>query len=326
MLAGIGIWNLLVIAVYFAIIIGIGLRASRHVKNQEDYFLAGRKFGKFIQTFTAFGTGTNVESPVGVATTTYTDGAAGIWSSLVYLFVTPIYWLIAPWMRRLRLLTMADYFEERYGSKAIAGLYTLVAALLMTTHLAVGFSAASKTVLALVPKDAEQLTDAERAELERSRELRRLEEANFSTLSAEEKTRLAALTREAPHRFFSHINPHVLIWIICGVVIVYGMAGGLEAAALTDALQGMSIILMTVILFPFCWARINDVHGGSGVMDALETVHRELPECFFQVLGSPTLMDFTWFYVLALSVMTICNTPPQAHFLTSLAAARNEYA
>jgi len=97
MLAGIGLLNLLVVVIYFGIIVAIGARSSRHVEDQEDFFLAGRRFGKFIQTFTAFGTGTNVESPVGVATTTFTNGAAGTWSSLVYLFVTPIYWLIAPW-------------------------------------------------------------------------------------------------------------------------------------------------------------------------------------------------------------------------------------
>lgn len=326
MLSGLSTPDVMVIAVYFAVIVGIGVWSARRVKNQEDYFLAGRRFGKFFQTFAAFGSGTNVESPVGVATTTFVDGAAGIWSSLVYLFVTPIYWLIAPWMRRLRVLTMADYLEERYGSPTLGSFYTLVAALVMVAHLAVGFSAASKTVMVMSPKSVEELTLSEKAELDRATELKKLQAADYASLSQTEKQRFDTLVREAPRKIFSHINKDVLIWMVCVVVLIYGIAGGLRAAVLTDTVQGLCIIVMSVILFPFCWARINEVHGGSGVMDALRTVHARLPESFFEVLGSPTLMDFTWFYVAALSLLMISNTPPQAHFLTSLASAKNEYA
>ncbi|MBN2577810.1 MAG: sodium:solute symporter family protein [Pirellulales bacterium] len=323
---GLDLPDFIVIGIYFAAIIAIGFWAARRVKSEEDYFLAGRRFGKFIQTFTAFGQGTNVESPVGVATTTFTNGAAGVWSSLNYLFTTPLYWLITPWMRRLRVLTMADYFEERYGSKAIAGLYTLVAAMVMIAHLAVGFGAASKTVLALAPKSAEQLNAAEKAELHRAHELDHLKQRDYRLLTDEQRDRLNVLNREAPRKLFSHINQAVLIWIICVVVMIYGIAGGLGAAALTDTLQGMAIILLTIMLFPFCWAKINTVYGGHGPLDALATVHTRLPEAFFDFLGGATAQDFTWYYIAALSLMTICNTPAQPQFLTSNAAARNEFA
>ena len=39
-LAGI---DIAVIVVYFVVVIAIGIWASRRIKNQEDYFLAGRK-------------------------------------------------------------------------------------------------------------------------------------------------------------------------------------------------------------------------------------------------------------------------------------------
>jgi SSS family solute:Na+ symporter len=326
MQSGLSLLDVIVLLAYFAVIIGIGVRSARHVKNQEDYFLAGRRFGKFIQTFTSFGTGTNVESVVGVAATTFTNGAAGIWSSLIYLFVTPVYWLIAPWMRRLRVLTMADYLEERYGSKAIAGLYTLVATLVTIAHLSVGFNAASKTVMALYPKSTEQLTVVEKVELSQAQELERLQKSDYGMLSDQEKGRLDQLWQEAPRKAFSYIDKNMLIWIICIITLIYGIAGGLEAAALADVIQGMCIILITVMVFPFCWAQINEVYGGSGVMDALRTVHTRLPESFFDILGSPALMDFTWFYIAALSLMTISNTPAQSHHLTGNASAKNEFA
>ena len=40
--------DIAVILVYFGVVIAIGVWASRRIKNQEDYFLAGRRFGKFI--------------------------------------------------------------------------------------------------------------------------------------------------------------------------------------------------------------------------------------------------------------------------------------
>ena len=81
--------DLIVIALYFAVMIGIGFWSSRRIKNQEDYFLAGRRFGKLVQTFAAFGQATSADNAVGVTTTTFNNGIAGIWSSLLYLFATP---------------------------------------------------------------------------------------------------------------------------------------------------------------------------------------------------------------------------------------------
>ncbi|MBE7560228.1 sodium:solute symporter family protein [bacterium] len=323
--SGLRVADFVVIGVYFALVIGIGVWASRRVKDQEDYFVAGRRFGKLVQVFTSFGAGTSVESPVGVATTTFTNGAAGIWSSLTYLFVTPIYWIIAPWMRRLRVLTMADYFEERYGSRAIAGLYSLVAATVLMTHLSVGFHAASKTVMALAPKSYQQLTPAEQREYAQAGELQELRERDYQTLSRSEKERMEQLLQANPRTFYSHISRDMLIWIVCLIVLIYGVSGGLAAAALTDTLQGMCIIVLTVMLFPFCWSAINAEYGGEGVMDALRTVHARLPESFFQILGAPSNVDFTWYYIAALSLLAVVNTPAQAHFLTTHASAKNEF-
>jgi len=77
--------------------------------------------------------GTNPGDVAGVVSKTVGRGAAGVWVSWMWLFGTPFYWIIAPIVRRLRAVTMADYFEERYGSQAIAGLYTLVAAIVLAS-------------------------------------------------------------------------------------------------------------------------------------------------------------------------------------------------
>jgi hypothetical protein len=54
---GLPLLDIVVILAYFAVVLWIGYRAMQRIGNSEDYFLAGRKFGKAIQTFAAFGQG-----------------------------------------------------------------------------------------------------------------------------------------------------------------------------------------------------------------------------------------------------------------------------
>lgn len=322
---GLSVIDIVVIVLYFSVVIGIGLWSARRIKDSEDYFLAGRRFGKFIQTFAAFGQGTSADNAVGVTTTTFTNGIAGVWSSLLYLVATPMYWLVMPWMRRLRVLTLGDFFEERYGSKAIAGVYALIGSIGMMTIISVGFAAMTKTAVALSPKPLESLTAAERAEYDRAQVLDQLRAQDYNALTPEQEDQLHELSLQKPRKLFSRINPNVLIWIVCGVVLVYAVAGGLEAAFLTDALQGIFIIILSVLLFPFAWSKINSSYGGSGPLDALETVHAQLPESFFEIFGSPAAMDFTWYYIAALTVMVTINVVIQPNSLVATASAKGEY-
>jgi SSS family solute:Na+ symporter len=345
---GLPVIEIVVIALYFAVIIGIGAWSSRRIKNQEDFFLAGRGFGKLVQTFAAFGQGTNADSAVGVSTTTFTNGASGIWSSLMYLFATPVYWLVAPWMRRLRLLTTGDYYGERYGSKAMAATYAVIGSIGMMGFIALGFNAMTKTIVAITPKTAEQFTDADKKIYEEAieehaqkvalgtvgfevltydelAERERLQGGPAESLDTAEQDRLAALEAKAPAMIVSHIRENVLVWLVCFIVMLYAVAGGLQAAFLTDMLQGVFILLLSVILIPFGWAKINEIHGGSSMMDALRIIHRQLPESMFDIFGSPHSIDFTWYYILALSLMAIFTVPVQPNFIVATGSARDEY-
>jgi len=322
---GLHIFDLVVIVLYFAFVIAIGIRSMRRIRNQEDYFLGGRRFGKFIQTFAAFGQGTSADSAVGVTTTTFSNGIAGIWSSLLYLFATPLYWMVMPWMRRLRLLTLGDFFEERYGSRLMAGVYAVIGSFCMMTIISVGFSAMTKTIVALAPKSAEELTVQQKEEFTQARLLDDLRARDFQKLSPEQREQLEDLTLCKPRKMFSHIDANVLIWIVCGVVMIYAVAGGLEAAFLTDTVQGLFIILLSILLFPFAWSRINSIFGGAGPLDALRTVHSQLPESFFEVFGSPATVDFTWYYVAALTLMVTINVVIQPNSLVATGSAKSEY-
>jgi len=322
---GLAIIDVLVIIGYFVVVIAIGVWSSRRIKDQTDYFLAGRKFGKFIQTFAAFGQGTSADSAVGVTTTTFSNGIAGVWSSLLYLFATPMYWMVIPWMRRLRLISLGDFFEERYGSKRMAGLYAIIGVIGMMTIISVGFAAMTKTVVALTPKTVEQHSVEEKAEFAQAMRLDALEAKEVHALTAAESGELEQLRLEKPRKMFFHLNPDILIWVVCVVVMLYAIAGGLEAAFLTDTLQGIFIIVLTLMLFPFAWTKITAEYGGEGLMGALNVMHTRLPQSYFEIFGSPVTQDFTWYYIAALTMMITINVMIQPNMLTANGSAKGEY-
>ena len=117
MILGLAPADWIVIIIYVIVIVYLGIRAKKKVKNSSDYFMAGRRGGKWAMIANAFGAGTHTDQAIGVAGATYQIGLAGIWYQWMYLFATPFFWLIAPIYRRVRYVTTSDFFEERYGSK-----------------------------------------------------------------------------------------------------------------------------------------------------------------------------------------------------------------
>jgi SSS family solute:Na+ symporter len=323
---GLPVIDLVVIIVYFSAVILIGLWSMRRIKNQEDFFLAGRRTGKLLQTFAAFGQATSSEHAVGVTTTTFTNGAGGIWSTLVMLFATPMYWITSPWLRRLRVMTMGDFFEDRYGSKRMAATYAIIGCVCMMVNIGLGLNAMTKTIVATTPKSMEQLSDREMAEYDRAQELAKLEKADYRTLSPQEQARLDALELESPRAVFSQMNETVVVWVVSLIVMAYIIIGGLEAAFLTDLLQGTFIIILSIILLPFAWAKINLIYGGSGVTNAFKTIHQHLPESYFDVFGSPASIDFTWYYIAAIAVMSTINVVMTPNMVVVTGAAKDEFA
>lgn len=323
---GLGILDIVIILVYFIVVIGIGVWSSRRIKNQEDYLLGGRKFGKLIQTFASFGQATSADGPVGTATTTFHNGAAGIWSALLLVFSTPLYWITSPWQRRMRILTMGDFYEERYGSKNMAATYALVASIGMMGLVSLGYSAMSKTIVAITPKTINEFSIEEKKEYELAAELSNLENKNAQLLTEAETKRLHELRMLNPNNLFSHLTEESLIWLVCIISLIYAVMGGLEAAFYTDLLQGSFIIILSIILIPFSWIKITTVFGSGANESALEILHQKLPESFFEIFGSPTLIDFTWYYILAAALVAGITVVTQPNQLVTNGAAKDEHA
>jgi SSS family solute:Na+ symporter len=323
---GLSLIDIAVIVIYFAVIFIIAIGVARRVKSREDFFMGGRRFGKLIQTFAAFGMATSVENVTTSTTMVYANGASGIWAGLASgLLNLPIFWMTSPWYRRLRLLTMGDFFEERYGSKRMAAFYAMCQIIFFTIIAAFGLMAMSKTVCAITTKPESAMTVTERVECGKALERQKLEAADYSMLSTEEKGRLSRLQLESPQEECSYLNEK---WLICGValvVFVYVSIGGLAAAFLIDLLQGVCILVLSILLIPFAVLKINHIHGGAGLVSALGTVHKVLPASFLEMWGSPNLIEFTWYWIAAFSIMVVLTTAVQASQMTACGSAKDDY-
>jgi len=168
-------------------------------------------------------------------------------------------------------------------------------------------------------------TIAEQEEYKQAIEFDRLRELKGKMpLDSDQEKRFNLLEARNPRKEFSYINEPLLIWIICTIVFVYAVAGGLEAAVYTDMLQGIFIIILSLILIPFGMMKINTVFGSSGILGAFQEMHRRLPEWYFDIFGSDKSPDFTWYYIVALSIMATINVGVQATQLNAYGSAKDE--
>jgi len=315
---GLHILDYIAILIYFLAVVLIGYIANKRIRDEEDFFLGGRKFGKLVSVFLAFGAGTSSDTAITACRETYRVGMSGIWVQLFWLFVTPFYWIIAPWYRRLRVITGGDYFEQRFQSNLLTNLYVVIGLLWFMFYIAIGFTAIGKTVEITTVKSESEYTAVEKQNVQLYEEYKILSEQKDS-LNQKQSDRLAELStmvkRGDIKPFYSHFTMQQSIPVIALIVIAYGVLGGLFAAAWTDTLQGILIIVLSVMLLPTGLYRIG---GFSGL-------HETTPAFMFNIVGSAATSEYTWYYITALIVMNLIGVGAQPHiFATGGGSAKDE--
>lgn len=126
--------DIVIIVVYLVVTLGLGLYQARKIRTSGDYYAGGRKFNKFYLMMHALGTATHADEPLSVIGSSYQKGIAGIWYTYLFLPLTPIFWLLAPYIRRTRFVTTADFFEYRYDG-SLAVLYSVLGVLKMSLSI-----------------------------------------------------------------------------------------------------------------------------------------------------------------------------------------------
>ena len=251
----------LVIAVYLVGITIIGVLATQKVNSSTNFFISDRSFGKLMMTFFSFGTGTNTDQAVSVASKAYTSGASGIWYQWLWLFSTPFYWLLAPLFRRMRAVTTADYLQVRYG-QSVAVLFALVGLLQLAVNIGVVLKASSAMITAVSG---------------------------------------------------GSISPEIAIFAMTVLFVVYGVSGGLNAAIVTDLIQGIMTVILSFLILPFA---LNAVGGMTGLRASIAD-----PEMFSIVAPS----EITTLYVVVIAVNGLVGWVTSPYSMAMCGAGRSEY-
>jgi len=315
---GLHILDLGLIFLYVAVILWLGKRAGTKTKTTGDFFLAGRKLGKFYQFFLNFGCSTNADQAVTVSREIYRQGIGGMWIQFLVLFLTPFYWFSTFFFRRIRLTTIGDYFTERFKSPSLGASYALFILLLSVLGGGVGYLVAAKTMMAMTPKSPDQYSLDERLSVDRFREFQEIKSRLGHDISPEEKTRYDVLNdlnkRGKLRSFISHTDPLLFYFAYAAVVCIYTILGGFRAAAITDAIQGLLIIIFSLLLIPIGLAKIG---GFSGL-------HAEVPEYMFELFGSVSLSEYAWYTILAMVLANLVSIIAVAPGMQTAGSARDE--
>ena len=140
--ATLGTWDWIVIAMYFAILLGIVWWVIRKSKDTaDDYFLAGRNLGWFIIGASIFASNIGSEHLVGLAGSGATDGVAMAHYELHAWCLLVLGWIMVPFYARSRIYTMPEFLERRFSptARSVLSIISLVAYVL--TKIAVGIFA-----------------------------------------------------------------------------------------------------------------------------------------------------------------------------------------
>ncbi len=315
---GLHVLDILVLLIYLVVILWIGKKAGEANDDTEDFFLAGRSLGKFYQFFLNFGTSTNADQAVAVTRETYRQGVGGMWIQFLVLFVTPFYWITSLLFRRSRLTTLGDYFTERFQSKFVGGSFAVFTLIMTFVGGGIGYMVAGKTMMAITPKSEAVLTVEERAVVAEFKELQELEALSVNERSTEQEARFQTLNQKRLRgelkSFYSYTDP-VTFYIIYGLIVaVYTMMGGFRAAAITDAIQGVLIIVFSFILIPL----------GLSKLGGFEGLHASVPAFKFELFGSVTLSDYGWFTVFAMFCSQLVAIVAVATMMQTAGSATNE--
>ncbi len=315
---GLHLLDFFLILLFIAVILWLGRWAAKRTKDTEDFFLAGRKLGKFYQFFLNFGCSTNADQAVAVSREVYRQGIGGMWIQFLVLFLTPFYWFSTFFFRRVRLTTIGDFFTERFRSKFLGAAYAVFFLLLSILGGGVGYMVAAKTMMAMTPKPIELCSEEEQTSIAQFQEYQELQSKMDLGLTAEEQARYTVLNEKNKlgelHSFVSYTNPLWFYFIYAVIVGLYTMLGGFRAAAITDGIQGILIIIFSAILIPVGLSRIG---GFSGL-------HATVPDFMFELFGSTTLSEYAWYTILAMVLANLVSIIAVASGMQTAGSATNE--
>jgi len=252
----VNVYDYILIALYFAIVIWIGFYAARKNKGADDFFKASGQVPWFVAGVSSWVSGFSAFMFVAAAGYTYKNGlgTALVFTSATWAYLAG-YFYFAPMWRRARINAPLQFLTRRYSSSTTY-FYTVTAILPQVIGIGQGLY-----ILCIFVSSA------------------------------------LGFEREVFHLLGWELSGLQLSMLVVGLVmIVYSVAGGLWAAVISDAVQGLIILVMSIIVFPVTFAYLGQ---GSGLLAGFHRLVAELPREYFVPSGQPAQPLFLLAYVVS---------------------------
>ncbi len=304
-----------ILGFYVVVMVSVGFWSATKVKNGADFFMGGRRFGKILTTFFAFGCSTSGGQAANVAAGTWRTGITNIWWQFLWLPIIPFYWLIAPLLRRLRAVTTADIFGNRF-SPSVAVLYSVYGMIFSVVLIAGALYGSGKMINSLTGNRLDEIVAPLDIRVP-SVTLKWVGVDDVAVPNDEKKMKLTVSVSE--RRPQGH---EIAIAFMAMLFVVYSMAGGLVAVITTDFIQGALTIVFSILLLPFVFSKVAELGAADnaaslkpGLFDFMTS------QQMASALGQEPI---TLFSMVMLMIAALLGIIVQPHVMGVCGAAKNE--
>jgi SSS family solute:Na+ symporter len=225
----------LILVLYLAGTLVLGLWLARRNRGEDDYFVAGRSLSGWLAGASMAATTFSIDTPLYVAGLVGTRGLAANWEwwgfGLAHVAMAVVF---APLWRRSGVLTDAAFTELRYGGPAAAWLRGIKAFLLALPVNCIGIG--------------------------------------YAFLAMRKVVEALGIVSDQPIPAFAGLSDTVLLLaVVAGLVLTYTAAGGLWAVVVTDFVQ---LLLALLGALAVAWAAIHAAGGMEALLSSLDALGR----------------------------------------------------
>ena len=225
----------IILIVYLAATLALGLWLARRNRGEDDYFVAGRRLSGWLAGASMAATTFSIDTPLYVAGIVGTQGLAANWEwwgfGLAHVAMAVVF---APLWRRSGVLTDAAFTELRYGGPAAAWLRGIKAFLLALPVNCIGIG--------------------------------------YAFLAMRKVVEALGIVSDQPIQAAGGLSDTlVLLIIVAALVLAYTVAGGLWAVVITDFIQ---LLLALLGAGAVAWAAVHAAGGMQSLLDQLDALGR----------------------------------------------------
>ena len=225
----------IILIVYLAATLALGLWLARRNRGEDDYFVAGRRLSGWLAGASMAATTFSIDTPLYVAGIVGTRGLAANWEwwgfGLAHVAMAVVF---APLWRRSGVLTDAAFTELRYGGPAAAWLRGIKAFLLALPVNCIGIG--------------------------------------YAFLAMRKVVEALGIVSDQPIQAAGGLSDTlVLLIIVAALVLAYTVAGGLWAVVITDFIQ---LLLALLGAGAVAWAAVHAAGGMQSLLDQLDALGR----------------------------------------------------